>query len=370
MRPVIFRAVADDIHNYIKQHNFSSGARLPAIKELCKTFKVSRSTLLKSLEMLESCNIITRRHGLGVFVSNISSLKPVSPSPAIEIPKEIVNIRTVGVLMPDTQSFTSSNLDNYGLDIFGGIERQLRQRDLGCLLRLIDIYDFKNELKSLQQQPIDAFIVSHNIPDEIISELTKLNVPIVSAGRECHLRGVGSVSIDILNGYTRLLKLLEAEDYKHVGIAMTENFAYTEDFHSLKNLYAADNGKIELACYDRLSLLKHEISIKKMINKLITEDKLPEVFICDSDWTALRILQELIAHDISVPEQVKIIGFIGMNIAKQSSPGITSLEFNHEEIGTKSVDLLYKLSNKKLLANSEKIPVNYIERETFKFSSK
>ncbi len=353
----------------IREHNFSAGAQLPAIKELCKTLKISRSTLLKALDILESCNFITRRHGLGVFVNNISSA-PLAPSaslPAGENSKRISAIRTVGVLLPSTQSFKTSNFDNYGLEVFEGIERQLRQHDLGCLLRLIDIYDFKKDVESLRKQPIDGFIVAYNIPDEVINALMEFNVPIVCAGRECHIRGVGSVSIDILNGYIHLLRLLETENYKHIGFALNENFAYAEDFNSLRNLYNVMNAKLELVCYDRLSRLKHEISIKKLINKLITEDKLPEVFICDSDWTALRILHELTVHGIPVPEQVKIIGFIGMNIANQSSPGITSMEFEHGEIGTRSVDMLCRLSGRKSLTSSEKIPVNYVERETFKF---
>jgi DNA-binding FadR family transcriptional regulator len=60
---------AEDIRQYIKDHNMVPGDKLPTEMELSKLLGVGRNTVREALRLLLSQNLITIRQGAGSFVS-------------------------------------------------------------------------------------------------------------------------------------------------------------------------------------------------------------------------------------------------------------------------------------------------------------
>ena len=50
-------------------HELGAGGRLPAMRDMCRSFGVSTVTLDRALHDLETRNLVLRKHGVGVFVS-------------------------------------------------------------------------------------------------------------------------------------------------------------------------------------------------------------------------------------------------------------------------------------------------------------
>ena len=68
--------------------------------------------------------------------------------------------------------------------------------------------------------------------------------------------------------------------------------------------------------------------------------KLPEAIACANDLLALGLLKVCVENKISVPEQVKIIGFDNITEAQCVSPSITTVYNNAEQLGAEAVNRL------------------------------
>ncbi|MBS4208670.1 FadR/GntR family transcriptional regulator [Bacillus sp. FJAT-50079] len=74
--------VSNRIKNYIADHNFQPGDRLPSEKEMIEMLAVSRTIVREALKTLQSQGIIDIKQGTGIFVKEIelhSYLKNISP---------------------------------------------------------------------------------------------------------------------------------------------------------------------------------------------------------------------------------------------------------------------------------------------------
>src|SRR6266436_4083477 len=64
-----YHRIAETLRERIRGGALAPGARLDNQRELAKSFAVTLMTLRQALELLERDDLITRRHGLGTFVT-------------------------------------------------------------------------------------------------------------------------------------------------------------------------------------------------------------------------------------------------------------------------------------------------------------
>lgn len=75
---------------------------------------------------------------------------------------------------------------------------------------------------------------------------------------------------------------------------------------------------------------------------LSEEDRLPDVFVCANDQTAIGVIEVLTEHGCRVPEDVAVTGFDADIICDAFSPMITTVEKNQHEVGQTAMRLLLK----------------------------
>jgi DNA-binding LacI/PurR family transcriptional regulator len=98
-----YKRIYDQLREDITSGRLPPGAQVPSEKELCQSFKVSRITSKRALEMLAEQGYISRHPGKGSFVNNsfLQNRKLQSP--------------TIGFLIPDFS-------DSFGTKLIYGIE--------------------------------------------------------------------------------------------------------------------------------------------------------------------------------------------------------------------------------------------------------
>ncbi len=79
---------------------------------------------------------------------------------------------------------------------------------------------------------------------------------------------------------------------------------------------------------------------EKIINKLIKENRIPKAIVCANDIMALTVNSVLRNHGYSVPNDVIVTGFDGIDDALFSSPGITSCKCNYDKLGEAAAHLV------------------------------
>ena len=72
----LYRRVADDLVQSIRDGVYRPGEKLPAERELAEAFKVSRPTVREAMIALEIFGVVEIRHGSGIYVTEPSGAQP------------------------------------------------------------------------------------------------------------------------------------------------------------------------------------------------------------------------------------------------------------------------------------------------------
>ncbi len=78
----LYRRVADDLAEAIRNGTYSTGEKLPAERELAESFGVSRPTVREAMIALEIYGVVEIRHGSGIYVIEPASGADISSDPA------------------------------------------------------------------------------------------------------------------------------------------------------------------------------------------------------------------------------------------------------------------------------------------------
>ncbi|MCL2559297.1 MAG: GntR family transcriptional regulator [Turicibacter sp.] len=66
-----YQEIAESIENHIRDNALKQGDKLPSLEQLVTEYKVSKSTIRKALELLESKGAVYQLRGSGIFVRSL-----------------------------------------------------------------------------------------------------------------------------------------------------------------------------------------------------------------------------------------------------------------------------------------------------------
>ena len=102
----------------------------------------------------------------------------------------------------------------------------------------------------------------------------------------------------------------------------------------------------------------------EMIESVLREYPETDGMFLNSDVLAAQALQVCRKLHISVPDQMKIVGFDDVNIASLTTPQLTTIHQPVKEMAEIAVNLLHDSVSGKLVAKRTMLPVYLVERET------
>ncbi|HCO66643.1 MAG TPA: GntR family transcriptional regulator [Dysgonomonas sp.] len=68
----IYLQIVDVISQKIVSKEWKEGTKIPTVKELAKELEVNHNTLMRSLELLQSEEILASKRGIGIFLTKDS----------------------------------------------------------------------------------------------------------------------------------------------------------------------------------------------------------------------------------------------------------------------------------------------------------
>lgn len=106
------------------------------------------------------------------------------------------------------------------------------------------------------------------------------------------------------------------------------------------------------------------LNYSEMIEKTLREHPDIDGLFANSDVIAAQAIQICRKMGISVPEQIKIIGFDDSMIAVATAPQLTTIHQPIKEMATIAIELLDKAVAGQLVAKRTVLPVYLVERES------
>ena len=82
------------------------------------------------------------------------------------------------------------------------------------------------------------------------------------------------------------------------------------------------------------------LNLPYLIDRIKKMERLPEVYFCGNDWTALQLMHALTYSGYSVPDDVYIVGFDNTTESSESIPALTTINTPKEQLGKTTIDCI------------------------------
>ena len=159
-----------------------------------------------------------------------------------------------------------------------------------------------------------------------------------------------SVSINTKAAYKRAVEYLVEKGRKRIGMLLIKGY-FEDDTMLARKTYYMDGLKNSGLPFDEN--LVQRIPVNEQINediylpavkKLVFEQK-ADAILTTNDAMAAMVIKVLQKQKVRIPEDVAVIGYDNVDVAKLVSPSITTFDQNNDELSKAMVDLLLRVIN-------------------------
>lgn len=196
-------------------------------------------------------------------------------------------------------------------------------------------------ISSLAAKDVDGIIYISVKPD-VKKIYDEYKIPVVYIDRRPQNAGTLIISDNELGGFLATEELIKA-GCKRI-VLLRDEHDYSTVLHRCKGYFNAHE-KYGVKVCDRL-IVESEVnyfSAHGAISRLIAEGIPFDGIFCNNDLMAIGALHALREADLSVPQNVKLVGFDGTYLSEICDPPITTIVQNTEMLGEKSVEALLNL---------------------------
>jgi DNA-binding LacI/PurR family transcriptional regulator len=356
----IYAKIAETLKEEIKNGDLKPGDQLPTEEELCSFYDVSRGTIRKALSLLESEGIISRRQGVGSFVSSVP---------------EKISSKSIGLIIP--------YMKYMGSDLLLGIERAIRSRGYHlfffCSDGNVDLEIEKiNQLINSDIKGIILYTLQGEYKDIGVRNLIDSRKPFVLIDRYLpHIKTSWVVSDNynggyemteylIKRGHSRICFAIYSEEYYEVTSVRDRRLGY------LKAMEEYELSPIVIQSYppmpprDEKELKEGFSAFIEEIIRSIREKETTAIFGIN-DMTAVRVMRALLDMGYRIPQDISIVGFDCMKILKDVGIRLTSVYQDFFQMGFEAGRLiLEKINNPNLEDKRISIPIEIRRGDTVK----
>lgn len=236
---------------------------------------------------------------------------------------------------------------NYYIFVLKGMEENLMDYDIELdQFSITNPASFSKFKQYLSAGKVDGIICIEFFESKYIMELLELDLAIVFLDFPIFnltLRGKYDIilpeSQDVIKNFC--IDLIREKNCR--------TFGFVGDYLHCRSFYERFTGMREALFFSSLPVdLRYSIlnddsmpydpeSLADIIQSLPT---LPDCFVAANDSIAINLLKALKVLKISVPKDVRVIGFDNVADAKNCTPPLTSVNVNKSSLGKKIIDLL------------------------------
>lgn len=314
---LLYEKIALTIETGIKNETYKVSSRLPGEDKLATDLNISRSTLRKALQLLESKGLIKCRPSIGNFVLKIPRTKRlyayVAPNLSDPFHAEFIrlfNIKVVeegGSLLIDDNSYAPAKQ----------IISRLKEENVDGVIYCPGDIDESITVKS---SGIPALWLTSISKCKTIDYITMNNEQGIKAILQ-HLRNKGINSA----GYAKGTKTSQSYIRKDAFLNNVKSFGIkTNKSWILETNKDGEEGGREL--FKKFSNLK----------------KRPEALVFYNDWNAIGFIETALNNGINIPKDLRITGFDNLPLSHFYKVPLTTVDYNMPDLTAQAHKMLLK----------------------------
>ena len=245
----------------------------------------------------------------------------------------------VGVVIPDITNPLFPRMVR-------GIDDALEKVQYASLVAYTDGRDERlmDRFEVLRQRGVDGLIVAtarHN--DRVLDSLEASGVPVVQINRRSQNRSIPSVTADDRGGVQLAVEHLVELGHRriaHVGAPQTHSTGRLRLSGFRAGMRRA--GLEVRASHVQLGRAITTSEGARVCAELVAAHPDVTAIVAANDLMALGCYDALRAAGLRCPEDVSVIGFNDMTFADRFDPPLTTIRFDHYEMGSAAVDVLMR----------------------------
>lgn len=327
------------------------------IKDIAKVAKVSQSTVSKALNDRHDVSQKTKEK-----IIKIAEQYNFSPH---NISKLNVRERTenIGVVFCREKRPLSGN--PFYSRILEGIEGELVLNNYNLILHLLKQQNAGILPKMVKDEKIDALILIGIMTPEFMKQLKEINIPVMHVDPAAEYNGFSKVTIDNERG--AFLATQHLINNGHKDIAFLSGVLNRSSFGSR---YAGFESAMKLHNLP----IRHEFVMASGVEEgyaqvceLLKLKKRPTGILFCNDENALYGYKAIYDHGLKIPDDISVVGFDDISMAKYASPPLTTVRVYKEEIGSVAVrNLLPLIKEKPATPLHILVPTRFVDRKSVK----
>lgn len=238
-------------------------------------------------------------------------------------------------------------------------------------------YNRKRErahVQTLLERRVDGLIFFGGLDDKVLKMAQSKRMPLVLGDRR--KQGVRSVTFDNETPLRELMHAIHRSGVRRIGyLSEPINMGNVRKRYEVVSKAAAE---LDIQLMPEWTIIDESLQLEKLkhtvalMQRLLGEkaDQLPEVFITSNDMIALGIINALREQGIRVPQHVGVTGIDNIELAKHTTPALTTINQNPRQLGHTCVSLLMEEIHGGRGADKEELvvlPCELILRQSVKF---
>ncbi|WP_042162187.1 substrate-binding domain-containing protein [Paenibacillus gorillae] len=369
-KPLLYKQMVVKVLELIRSRKLRPHDPVPSEGELAKLYGVSRMTAKLAFDILVKEDVVYRLARRGTFLSAgyVEGVEELA-LPRITLQPEQPAKRKIAMVFP--------NMDDYTARIIASAEQEARKLNCQLLIRIsLDKEDESECLQELYEDRVDGVILyprGRMACSEKVLELNRLHYPLVIIDRIFREVQIDCVYHDHYQGAYNLVQYLIGKGHKEIGyISMSFDGVTSREDRYKGYLQAlrdhkltANEGYALLHCSeDYMSRLSE---VNPQLKAFIGKNSALTAVVCADDYLATSCLYTALSMNVSVPNQLSVIGFSDIQLSSLLPIPLTTARQTTEQIGQAAINLLFKRMDKSREgAVTIKVKTSIIERSSVK----
>ncbi len=222
-------------------------------------------------------------------------------------------------------------------------------------------------VKFLKEKRVDgAIILAHNISDDITLESARECFPLIVLDRDLTNENIYHVEVDNEHGGFIATEHLIQSGFTEVAYISGPANSYDNNRRFDGYMRALKQYGIQYHSKWKISGDFTRDGGYRATKLLIAQQNLPQSIFYANDEMAIGGLQAFQEHNITVPDDISIIGFDDIQIAEYVSPPLTTITQPKYEVGALAVHLIFQILAGEKVDHHFTLSTKLVERKSVK----
>ena len=328
----VYKQIYSILIKEIKNEVYKKTNILPGEHILSKRFKVGRATVRKALQILDNDGYIKKIPGFGTkIIDSPTDVSDIDTEAADFIVPADMTTASRNILFLTQSNYQSSNNEYFHYELIHIFEKKLSEKRYNLIIK--SITEENNDLLKIINETAPAGIIFDSFMNEqYYLDALKTKIPCVSVNHYTPL--MTSVVNNNFDAAYNVIKMLSEAGHKKIAVITGKKNYQTniERFSGVQRFYMQNDLKLEDKC-----ILHGDWTFESGFdagNYIMSMDKhtRPSAVFAFNDDMALGLYNFLVKSNISVPEEISIVGFDKSNRYNSIFSQITTVDVNIQSI--------------------------------------